>query len=95
MVKTILKIRDSLEDDAIEILIPLVEEEILNYCHIKRQTVYPLDLQLAAWKMIGYQLANNNMVQSEKSGEVSVTFLTDYPTDIKRTLNNHRKLIFP
>lgn len=93
-VKSILKIRDSFEDTTIEMLIPMVEKEIMDYCNIDTLTIYPMDLQLAACKIIGYHLANNNMVASEKNGDISVTFLEDYPSDIKRILKKYRKLDF-
>ena len=60
-VKTILKITGTEQDAVIEMLIPLVEETILNYRNRafdtdSSGTVYPLEAEIIAIKIIGVQL---------------------------------------
>jgi len=95
-VKTLLSIRDSKEDDAIELLIPMVEDEIKSYCNnnflINGSIVWPVGMEIIAVKMIAYHLANQLMIASETNGPNTVTYLQDYPQEIKNFLFKYRKL---
>ena len=97
-VKTILRISDTSKDDYINAVIPMIEGYIKDYCNNvfldENETEnYPEGLKLIAIKMIEYNL-NQSGVQSEKLGDYSVTYTTDYPDFIMRGLRRYRRVSF-
>ena len=95
-VKTLLSIHDSKEDDAIELLIPMVEDEIKAFCNntflVNDSIVWPVGMELIAVKLISYHLANQLMLAGETNGPNTTTYLQNYPQDVKNFLFRYRKL---
>jgi len=81
-VKTYLGISNTSQDSKIELLIPMIEQEILNYRNKSFETdeleeiVYPAGAELVAIKMIALELNYSTSAgkKSEKLDDYSITF---------------------
>lgn len=88
-VKTVLSLNGNQKDQAINELIPLVEEWLKGYCNVAE---LPIDYELNVIKMIEYNLNTKAGYQSESLSRHSVSFVTDYPPSVLKGLR--RKLIW-
>jgi hypothetical protein len=100
-VKKILQITDASKDDAIDLLIPAVQDFIKTYCNnsflnSEGAESFPDGLKLPVAKMIGIDLNKKILsgTQSESLGDHSISFTGDYPASILKTLNHYRKVKF-
>ena len=93
-VKTYLSITDKNDDNAIKLLIPMVEAQIKTYCNNQFTNGYPADIKLIAIQLIGFYLANNRFLASEDMGNGTVSFLTALPEHIKDSLKKHKVVKF-
>lgn len=100
-VKKILQITDDSKDDAIDLLIPAVQDFIKTYCNnsflnSEGEESFPAGLKLPAAKMIGIDLNKKILsgTQSESLGDHSISFTGDYPASILKALNLYRKVKF-
>jgi len=99
-VKLLLNIRDHERDNIIDLLIPITEMYIKNYCgneflDYDGVEVFPIDLKLPASKIINSYMNNNGNIQKEQIGDVSITYNNVIDNDIRQTLNRYRKFVFP
>lgn len=92
-VKTMYNISDKVQIEAIKILIPMVEAQIKSYCNNEFLTGYPADVELAAIKLVYYNL-NWKGYTAESVDDASVSYSTDIPADVKSILRNHRIVKF-
>lgn len=79
-VKTLLKITTTTSDDLIDLLIPMVEDEIKEECNFafldsEGAEAWPAGVTLIASKMIGYRLNDSQTIgmKSESQGGYSYT----------------------
>ena len=79
-VKTLLQISNDLKDDLITALIPMIEDEIRNYCNQDFQDAptepsWEVWMKIPAANMIGYTMntSSNNGFKSESQGGYSYT----------------------
>lgn len=87
-VKTYLKINDDKSDLLLNILIQGVQSDVKAICNI---TTIPDDLDFTMLKMIAYHFGNNGYL-SETVGDISITYFTEYRSDIKNVLYRYRKI---
>lgn len=97
-VKTILQISDTSKDFLISEMIPLIEDLIQNLQGYNFKTtedgstIYPIGYELIAIRMINYNF-NQSGVESERLGDYSVSFTTDYPAEILRGIKKKVKFV--
>lgn len=90
-VKSVLQINGTNKDAAIAELIPLVEEWISGYCNQTFADSYPAGYELIAIKMIEFNLNQKSGKTSESLSRHSITFETDYPSNITKGLRRRLK----
>lgn len=89
-VKEALQISGSQKDQAINELIPLVDDWIRGYCNDSFVDGYPEGYERIAVNLIGYDLMRKHGVKSESLSRHSVTYSDDYPPSLTKGLR--RKL---
>lgn len=91
-VKTYLGISNTSQDSKIELLIPMIEQEILNYRNKDFETddldeiIYPSGSELVAIKLIALELNNSKSsgVKSMKLDDYSVTNLDSEEKNLEK-----------
>ena len=98
-VKTLLQITGDSKDDLIEMLIPIVESDLLEYLNNDFDEDYPEGLKGYLASMIGYKAKKDHgVVLSETVSRYSVTygsgaeFIAGYPATIMSGLSKWRKV---
>jgi len=98
-VKTLLQITDSSKDAIITALIPIVEDDLLEYLNNNFDEDYPPGLKGYLAKMIGYKLdKTSDNIASETISRYSVSyksgtdFIAGYPSTIMTGLSKWRKV---
>ena len=93
--KTLLRITNSNRDDLIEMLIPLIEGDINNYCN-QTFVLWPAWMKLPASKMIAFQMEYSaSAMSSESQGGYSYTksdMANGYPIGIMHSFDSVRIL---
>lgn len=95
--KNILQLSGSSYDTTINVLIPIVEDYILNYCNITADSAsLQPGLKMSAANLINYQMQQqkNTNVSSEKIGNYSIAYANDYPRNLINSLRPYRKIKF-
>lgn len=95
-VKTILQISGSSDDAFIDLMIPIVQDFTLKYCHITFDcaATFPA-LKLPLSQLINYQLGKPSNISSEKIGNYAVSYgSTTYPSHIVAGLRPFRQAAF-
>jgi len=103
-VKVFLQISDASKDDLIDALIPVCQDNIIEYCNDTFATGFPVGMKIYAAQMIGYDMAlmsgggSSIGMQSEDQGEYSYDRGTastgqvgEYPASVLAGLNKWRK----
>lgn len=98
-VKTLLQITDTSKDALIEMLIPIVQDDLLTYLNNDFPDGYPSALKLYVANMINYRLQKpKDNVKSESIDDYSVTYnnnsadmIAGYPTSIMSGLSKWKK----
>lgn len=91
-IKSILDIKDSLQDDVINTLIEIVQQRIQNYCSI---SVMPTELENVVVDIVVNRLSKENGVKSVKTGDTTITYTDDIGSELdpyKSDLNRFRKV---
>ncbi len=103
-VKTLLQITNTSKDSLIEMLIPIVKDDLLTYLNnnftVDSVTTYPSALKLYMANMINYKLNKpKDNVKSESIDDYSVAYNTDststiagYPVSIMKGLEKWKKV---
>lgn len=105
-VKVFLQISDTSKDDLIDALIPVIQDNIIEYCNddftVNSVQTFPTGMKLPAAQMIGHDMAimsgggGSIGMQSESQGEYSYTrsnqgSVGEYPQSILASLNKWKK----
>jgi len=103
-VKVFLQISDASKDDLIDALIPVAQDNIIEYCNDTFSTGFPAGMKIYAAQMIGYDMAlmsgggSSIGMQSEDQGEYSYDRGSassgqtgEYPASVLAGLNKWRK----
>ncbi len=92
-VKSILKIADGTNDEAIELLIPLTEDFLRRKCKDEFVEGFPPGLRLAEVTIIRHFLKEKG-VSSETIGEYSVQYFGNLPSTVEAMIKPYRKTRF-
>lgn len=89
-IKILLGITDKEKDDLINVLIELTEEEVRDYCGIEaldgmKNTI----IQMVIFK---YNRIGTEGLTSENYNGASYNYMSEYPDNIKKILNKHRRI---
>lgn len=90
-VKNALRITGNQKDNQLFELILLVEDWIKGYCNDSFEEGYPPGCELTAIKMVEYNLNQRAGIASESLSRHSVTFATEYPSNITKGLRRRLK----
>ena len=90
-VKLLLGITTTDEDEILTLLIEMIQDYIVNYCHLSE---YSTDLDNIAIQMVlqTYNKIGNAGMTSISSNGHSENYLSDYSEDILTQLRRHRKI---
>ena len=86
-----LEIKDTTQDELLNMILEDAELEILDYCNrdILLPRMFGLQRELA---IVYYNRLGSEGESSRSEGGVSVSYSTDIPENIKRRLNSYRRL---
>lgn len=95
-VKTLLRISGTQYDDYLNIVLPLAKEYVIDYCNQEFKDdqgneSFPGGVKLAIAKMCEFHMMKQAGVQSESLARYSVTYSSEYPSEVKTILNNYRR----
>ena len=93
-IKSILQLENTSKDLSIMAMIPMAEAFIQDYCNDEFLDGYPKGLELAAIRMIAYNLTVKPGITKKVIGDAEVDFNPEYPADILSSLNKYRKIRF-
>jgi len=96
-VKTLLQITNTSKDAHIEMLIPIVQDDLLTYLNNDFKEGYPPALKDYMARMINYKLQKTDNIKAESIDDYSVTFNNDnfiagYPASIMSGLSKWKKV---
>jgi hypothetical protein len=97
--KVLLKIAEANTtfDDYIELMLPIIEDDILSYTNNDfldddDEVDYPANLKIIAASMIQFHMNSTAGKTSESIGDYSASYGSVYPDSINNKLNCYRKL---
>ena len=88
--KTLLSIDNTDQDSLLCLLLEMTEDEVRDYCGIDDLT--GLENTILQMAVIKYNRIGTEGLTAESYSAGSWTYNESYPENIKRALNNHRKL---
>ena len=89
--KTLLSITDTSKDDWLNLTIPIVEDEIREYCNNDFLDNFPVAYKGVLVDMLKYRIDGKQGKTSESLSRHSVSFDTDYPKDLMKKLKRRLK----
>jgi Phage gp6-like head-tail connector protein len=89
--KTLLGINDTSKDDWLNLTIPIVEDEIREYCNDDFLENFPVAYKGVLVDMVEYRMGSSKGKASESLSRHSVTYDNNYPKDLMKKLKRRVK----